>query len=187
MASWIRWSGTPAACRSCPPAWRPHTSAPPSSGSWASGSRTSSSEVPRGPRGPPSLPSVRAGRRAAVSLLRARSAAGEAGPAAAGHGGGAEPAPGGHREDGGAPGRAEPAAGAGGHHLPPGQPGPAAAAGLSSGLSLCSFLLPQGLPPAELPQARPCLPIAVAATLLPVTWTSPVGCHCDFGRNALEF
>lgn len=119
MASWIRWSGTPAACRSCPPAWRPHTSAPPSSGSWASGSRTSSSEVPRGPRGPPSLPSVRAGRRAAVSLLRAaRSAAGEAGPAAAGHGGGAEPAPGGHREDGGAPGRAEPAAGAGGHHLP---------------------------------------------------------------------
>lgn len=60
----------------------------------------------------------KAGGGAVSTLWAAPSAAGEAEPAAAGHGGREESAPRGHRENGGTPGRAEPAAGAGGACLP---------------------------------------------------------------------
>ncbi|XP_036197563.1 fas-binding factor 1 isoform X2 [Myotis myotis] len=67
----------------------------------------------RGTAWPASAPPISMGRWADTDVLWLPSAAGEAGPAAAGHGGGARPAPAGHREDGSPPERAEPAAGAG--------------------------------------------------------------------------
>lgn len=66
----------------------------------------------------------KAGGWAVSTLWATSSAAGEAEPAAAGHGGRAESAPGGHRENGGTPGRAEPAAGAGRAHPPAPASGP---------------------------------------------------------------
>lgn len=134
-----RWRSSPATCITSRTRWRPHTTPPPRSWPWGRGSGTSSSGVrlpfswaetaagspqkigsvvliqPEG--GSPSWQSSAClGRwtpQLTALLLPLRSAPGQAVAAAEGHGGGAEPTPGGDRKNGGQAERADSAAGAG--------------------------------------------------------------------------